>query len=76
MLEAAGKAGRGVTTELEGAVREHARARREAGEPISRVLIDLKTLVRAYIGRDEAIFTPKVVGWAVAGYFAGTSQSE
>jgi hypothetical protein len=72
-LREAHAAGRGPTPGLEKAARTHAHARREAGTNIEHVLIDVKALVREHTGRDEPIFTPKVVGWTVAGYFAGTS---
>jgi hypothetical protein len=72
-LQNARTARRGPTPELENLVRAHARAWREAGKSIERVLIDVKALVREHTGQDEPIFTPKVVGWTVAGYFAGTS---
>lgn len=65
---------RGATPAVETAVRHHARMMREAGVSIARTLIEMKDLVRAHTGSDEPIFTPKVVGWAVAGYFAGTAR--
>jgi hypothetical protein len=72
-LQKAHAARSGPTPELEMLARAHARAWREAGTSIEHVLIDVKALVREHTGRDEPIFTPKVVGWTVAGYFAGTS---
>jgi hypothetical protein len=72
-LQHARTARRGPAPELETLVRSYARAWREAGKDIEHVLIDVKALVREHTGTDEPIFTPKVVGWTVAGYFAGTS---
>ena len=31
-------------------------------------------MVRQLTGDDELVFMPKVVGWTVAGYFAGTAD--
>jgi hypothetical protein len=64
---------RGITDSIEPAARAYARAMREAGVTIGAVLVDVKGLVRAHAGHDEPIFTPKAVGWAIAGFFAGTS---
>lgn len=75
-LRAAYAARRGATPALEMAVRAYARALREDGVAIGRALIEVKDLVRAHTGYDEPIITPKVVGWAVAGYFAGTGRQE
>jgi hypothetical protein len=47
---------------------------RLAGENIGPALVQVKDLVRAHTGYDEPIFTPKVVGWTVAGFFEGTSR--
>jgi hypothetical protein len=70
-LNAAREARRGVPHTLEAEVRTFARLSREAGLSVSELLIEVKELVRAQMGVDEPLFTPKVVGWAVAGYFAG-----
>jgi enhancing lycopene biosynthesis protein 2 len=75
-LRSAYAARRGVSPDVEPAVRAYARAMREAGIPVGRALVDVKDLVRAHTGYDEPIFTPKVIGWAVAGYFAGTSRRD
>lgn len=72
-LRLAHAARRGVTPSVEVAVRAYARAMREADIAIGTALVEMKDLVRAHTGPDEPIFTPKVVGWAVAGYYAGTS---
>ena len=74
-LNAARDAGRGVPATLEQEVRTFAQLSREHGLSISELLIEVKELVRAHVGVDEPLFTPKVVGWAVAGYFAGTKRS-
>jgi hypothetical protein len=71
-LRLAHAARRGPPQAVEIAVRAYARAMREAGVNIGRALVDVKDLTRAHTGYDEPIFTPKVVGWAVAGFFEGT----
>jgi hypothetical protein len=73
-LSAARDARRGVPETLEQEVRRFAQLSREHGLSISELLIDVKALVRAHVGADEPLFTPKVVGWAVAGYFAGSAR--
>jgi hypothetical protein len=75
-LRSAYAARRGVTPDVEPTVRAYARAMREAGMPVGRALVEVKDLVRAHTGYDEPIFTPKVIGWAVAGYFAGTERRD
>ena len=72
-LRSAYAARRGVGEFVEPTVRAYARSMREAGVSIAPALVDVKDLVRAHTGYDEPIFTPKVVGWAVAGFFAGSS---
>jgi hypothetical protein len=74
-LGAARDARRGVPDTLEQEVRTFARMSREHGLSISELLIEVKELIRAHVGADEPLFTPKVVGWAVAGYFAGMPKS-
>jgi hypothetical protein len=74
-LSAARDAGRGVPETLEQEVRTFAQLSREHGLSISELLIEVKALIRAHVGTDEPLFTPKVVGWAVAGYFNGMSRS-
>ena len=49
---------------------------RVAGENIGQTLVQVKDLVRAHTGYDEPIFTPKVVGWTVAGFFEGTKRRD
>jgi hypothetical protein len=75
-LKAAHDARRGLTPELQPVVRAYGRARREAGESVGRVLIEVKRLVREHATADEAVFTPKIVGWTVAGFFEGTDRTE
>jgi hypothetical protein len=75
-LRTARAAGRGVSPELEEQVRAYARAQREAGLLIEQVLIEVKGLVRDATGEHEPVFTPKVVGWTVAGYYHGTRRSD
>lgn len=70
-LRSAYAARRGVTPSLE--VRAYARALREADIVIGPALVEVKHLVRAHTGLHEPIFMPRVVGWAIAGYFEGTS---
>jgi hypothetical protein len=74
-LHAARDARRGVPDTLEVDVRAFARLSREHGLSVSELLIEVKELVRVHVGVDEPLFTPKVVGWAVAGYFAGATRS-
>lgn len=42
---------------------------------IEKAVIHIKELVRSETGGDEAVFIPSVVGWAIAGYFAGTDPA-
>lgn len=67
---------RGVPPTMEATVRAYARAQREAGADIGRVLVEVKALVRANTGSDEPIFTPRIIGWTVAGFFHGTTRAE
>jgi hypothetical protein len=34
--------------------------------------VEVKDLVRVHTGQDDPIFTPRVVGWTVAGFFQRT----
>ena len=70
-LRAAAELSRGVPADLEAIVRAFAVEEREAGKRVEEMLLDAKALVRDTTGRDEPLFTPKVVGWSVAGYFSG-----
>jgi hypothetical protein len=75
-LRLAHAARRGVPLGMETLVRAHARAQRTSGANVGRMLVELKELVRANTGDDEPLFTPRVVGWAVAGFFEGTGGSD
>lgn len=55
---------------IEPTVRTYAQEARAAGLGISDLLIEVKAVLRANAGANLDIFTPKIVGWAVAGYFA------
>lgn len=72
-LSEAHLANRGVPAGMEDLVRTHARMSREAGMLIEDVIRDVKALIREHAGMDELIFTPKIVGWTVAGYFKGSN---
>jgi hypothetical protein len=71
-LRAAHLARRGAPAALEELTRVHARLSREAGADIAEVIRDVKALVYEATGADELLFTGKIVGWTVAGYFLGT----
>lgn len=66
----------GATPDVEAATRAYARAMRIADVGIGQALVQVKDLVRAHTGYDEPIFTPKVVGWAVAGFFEGAKRRD
>lgn len=55
-------------------MRDYAHAARLAGMPVQRMLVDLKDAVRNITGDQDLVFLPRVVGWAVAGYFAGSAE--
>ena len=59
---------------MEELVRTYARLHRESGTKIEQVILDVKALVRDATGNDEFLFTPRIVGWTVAGYFNGSKQ--
>ena len=61
---------------LQDPVRAFARARREAGVGIAECLLEVKQMIAEETGRDAPVFTPQVVGWAVRGYFDGTSRRD
>ena len=75
-LAAAHAARLGVPAELRPVVAEYARAARLAGHNVAALVIEVKRLVRHTTGADELIFTPRVVGWAIAAFFEGTSTRE
>jgi len=64
-----------VPPALEAPVRAYARAQREIGIAIERVLVDVKALVSERMLADTPVFIPRVVGWTVAGYFDGATRS-
>ena len=72
-LASAQRARLGLPSDLESLVRMYARAHREVGTNVGAVLIEVKALVRDHANLDAPIFMPKVVGWTVAGFYAGTS---
>ena len=74
-LRAAHAAGLGVPPDLQPVVRDFAKAWRVAGGEIGALLVEAKRLVREYTGTHEPVFTPKIVGWTIAGYFDGTTKS-
>jgi hypothetical protein len=61
----------GVPASLEPLVRAFARAEREAGIPVERVLVELKRLLAETVHGEAELFAKRVVGWAVAGYYQG-----
>jgi hypothetical protein len=63
------RARRGVPVSLEPVVRAFARAERDAGVPVERVLVELKRLLAETVHADADLFAKRVVGWAVAGYY-------
>lgn len=75
-LREAERAGRGVTAEIETHARAFARARREEGVTVERVIIEVKAMVNEIVMRHPGVFIPRVVGWTVAGYFAGTARRD
>jgi hypothetical protein len=62
----------GVPASLEPLVRTFARAAREGGIPVERVLVDLKRLLAETVHGEADLFATRVVGWAVAGYYHGS----
>ena len=73
-LDDAHRARRGVPASLEPLVRMFARAEREAGIPMERVLVELKQLLADTVHGDADIFAKRVVGWAVAGYYQASKE--
>lgn len=74
-LQAAALLGRGVPVELAPLTREFAHDQRIGGVRVEEMLLRVKAIVRETTGRDEPLFMPKVVGWAVAGYFSGMRRN-
>lgn len=75
-LREAYRNGLGAPRTLETHVRDYARAMRLAGVPVEKVIIEVKAMVNAETLDHEPVFRPRVVGWSVAGYFAGTSPND
>ena len=75
-LRLASEGRRGLPAALEETVRAFARGRRLSGRTVGETLVEVKALVATHAGRDELVFTPKVVGWTVAGYFEGSGAGE
>lgn len=73
-LTAVHRSGRVDATHLETPVRAFARSQREAGVDIVALLADLKQMLRDATGNNEPVLKPRVIGWGVAGYYAGTSR--
>ena len=71
-ISAARLSRRADPTTIDLAARAYARAKREAGAPVTEVLVEVKALLVEHAGADAGVFTPKVVGSTVAGYFAGS----
>jgi hypothetical protein len=68
--------GRGAPATMEPSVRAYARALRLDGIAVEKMIIDVKGIVRGETGHHELVFIPPIVGWAVAGYFAGISPKD
>ena len=68
-LKEAYQARRGVPAALEAQVREYAHAQHAAGVRIEQVLVEIKAMIVETVLDDAAVFTPRVVGWTVAGYY-------
>ena len=75
-LREAHRAGRGIPPSLELPARAFARAQREAGVAVEKVIIEIKAIVRSETNDREVLYIPRLVGWTVAGYFAGTPGRE
>jgi len=73
-LNAAHLARRGVPKSLEALVRSYARAERDAGIPVERVLVELKRLLAEIVHGEAELFAKRVVGWAVAGYYHSATE--
>lgn len=71
-LRSAFQARLGVPPGMEPVVRQYGRALRVSGMPIEKAVVFVKELVRSETRGDEAVFVAKLVGWVIAGYFAGT----
>ena len=59
---------------LEPLVRSFARAERDAGTSIERVIVDLKRLLAETVHGEADLFVRRLVGWAVAGYYHSPNE--
>ena len=75
-LRRAAAARLGVPPSLEQPVRDFARAARVSGMPVQTMIVEVKDATRSITGEQDLVFLPKIVGWAVAGYFAGTGAQD
>ena len=75
-VRAAYEAGVGVPPALEAPTRALARAEHDAGVPVEKMIIEIKELLRTQTSDHALVFIPRVVGWAVSGYFAGSPRRE
>jgi hypothetical protein len=73
-LQEAYRARRGVPPTLEAHVREYAHAQHEAGARIEQVLVEIKAIVAETVLEDASVFTPRVVGWTVAGFYSRAAR--
>lgn len=73
-LRDASQARLGVSPAIEPLTRAYARSLRDDGVAVERAVVEIKAMVRSETGGDEAVYLGKVVGWAIAGYYAGTAR--
>lgn len=73
-LQDAYQARRGVPPALEAEVRAYANAQHAAGTRIEQLLVEVKAIVAEVVREDAAVFTPRVVGWTVAGFYNRTAK--
>lgn len=57
---------------IQPAIAAFARDGRQSGMLVTDVLREIKELIRDHAGRNADVFLPRVVGWTVAAYYAGT----
>ena len=74
-LRRAAQLGRGISAEVDPLARAFAHDQHVAGVRVEEMLMRVKAIVRETTGRDEPLFMPKVVGSAVAGFFAGQRRN-
>ena len=75
-IRAAYHAGAGVPPELEDRTKAYARAQHSAGVSVEKVIIDIKDMLRTETAEYALVYIPRIVGWAVAGYYQGASPAE